>query len=95
MNYLERLDLQSIRTKPLSDFSASEVAALCIQKYPSAPYAHLRALRSNKDISQRLYIQTKALLEGAGHDTSEINGTTLSVENSLRGRSHKVRSTNH
>ena len=53
MNYIERFDLQSVRTKRLADFSASELAALCVQKYESAPYAHLRVLRSNRDISQR------------------------------------------
>lgn len=93
MNYIERFDLQSVRTKRLADFSASELAALCVQKYESAPYAHLRVLRSNRDISQRLFLQTKFILEGAGYDTSEVNGTILSVENSLRGRSHEIRST--
>ena len=93
MNYLERFDVQSIREKRLSDFSATELASLLVQKYPSAPYAHLCVVWRNKDIGRRLYIQAKTILEGAGYDTTENDVKDLSVKNGLRGRSYEVRST--
>lgn len=95
MNYLDRVNLQEIRDKRIADFTATELAALLVQKYPSAPYAHLVAIWSNKDISQRLYFQTKIILEGAGYDTTKNDAKTLSIKDRFRGRSYEIRSTNN
>ena len=95
MNYLERINLQELKEKRLADFSPTELAALLIQKYPSAPYAHLVAIWSNKDISKMLYSHTKIILEGAGYDTTENDVKTVSIKNRFRGRSYEIRSTNN
>ena len=95
MNYLYRVNLKEIKDKRLADFTVTELAALLVQKYPSAPYAHLVALWANKDISQSLYSQTKIILEGAGYDTTENDAKTLSIKDRFRGRSYEIRSTNN
>lgn len=94
MDLLKRIDLQSLREKPLSSFSSVELAGLLVQKYPQEPFIHLRVLRFNKDISPMLYDETRTILRGAGYDTTESYVKELSIKNGFGRPSIEVRTTN-
>lgn len=94
MDLLKRLDLQTLREKPLSDFTPIELASLLVQKYPNEPFIHLRTLIFNKDISPMLYNQTCIILRGAGYDTTENYVKELSIKNGFGRPSIEIRSTN-
>lgn len=68
MNLYERLNISDKANVPLADYKPEELTAFLVQKYPVAPIEKLDALRTNVEIGQILYLQTKMLLRGLNYD---------------------------
>ena len=92
MDVLHRLDVEALADKSFCEFKPMELASFLIQKFPSEPVSYLDMLKNNKDIGDLLYVRTKTILMGAGYVKREEEILRVSIKNSARGLSYKVRS---
>lgn len=82
MDILNRFDLSSISEKSISEYTATELAAYLVQRFPSDPVTHLQIERCNGDIGGVLYNEVYQLLKGAGYDKRKEACEKISIERS-------------
>ena len=62
--YQRSYNLEDLKSKPISDYSAEELVALLTTAYPGDPIGALKIHLDNLEIGYVLYNKTKVLLEG-------------------------------